>query len=384
MRKKSLKSYGKVLLVTIALVLFSALLSGCWDAMDIDDKLIATAIALDYKDGEIWYYVEYANIEAQKSQEGASINAKATYVKGYGADLNEMRENLDRQIDKPMYLSGVRTVIFTESFANKYMVEYLYRFRADENYRKKIETVITKEDPEEIFITTHENNASVGFFVEDMIDTLDHAGLSVSRTTMRLIENLSSNYSGILMFTIGLQNKEIALTGYSVVDGDKVTGFIPVEESKGVVFLKADKPKFNYTVSYNDIGFTMEVDLTKRKITPSYENGEVSFDVEFNFNAKLMYGDQKTPYNFEDAAIREVTRLLQGMLLKDISDALTLGQKEFKCDYFQFDDEFRVHYPVAFESMDWQKEFTGAAVRIAVTVDLSTTYMMDYGDVDVK
>jgi spore germination protein KC len=374
----------KILLTTIAVLLFSVLLSGCWDAIDINEKLIATAIAFDYKDGEIWYYIEYANIEAQKSIEGASVNAKATYKKGHADTLSGMRVDLDRQIDKPMFLSGVRVLIFTESFANEYMMEYLYRFRADEDYRKKIETVITKDDPEQIFITTHEKKTVVGFVVEDTIETLDKSGLAVSRTTMRLIENLSSKYSGILLFTIGLENKDIALIGYSVVNGDKVTGFIPIEESEGVVFLKAEKPKFYYIAPYNDYNYTVEVSLKKRKIKSFYENGQISFDIGLNFDAKLMYGNKKTPYNLEETDTKEIAQILQGIVLRDIYDALVLGQQKIKCDYFQFDDEFRVHFPVEFESMDWQKEFTNATISITVSVDLSTTYMMDYGNVDVK
>ncbi len=93
-------------------------------------------------------------------------------------------------------------------------MEYLYRFRADENYRKKIQTVITTDDPETMFTTIQEKEASVGFAVEGLIESLDESGKSFSRTTMRLIENVSSDYTGILMSCVELKEKEIALTGY--------------------------------------------------------------------------------------------------------------------------------------------------------------------------
>lgn len=212
------------------------------------------------------------------------------------------------------------------------------------------------DDLEKMFTTIHDTEHSVGFMIERLIETLDKSGKSFSRTTMRLIENVSSNYSGILMSCISLKEKEIALTGYSVVENNKIIGFIPMEESKALVFLKADKPKLSYTVPYNDNNLTIEVELKKRKISASYENGESSFDIEMDFDAKLLYGDQKTPYNFEEEAISEVTETLKGMLLKELYEAIEQALIEYKTDYLQLDDEFRIRYPAAFEKMDWKSE----------------------------
>lgn len=383
MRNNILSKYFKYVLVIAAVLLFPLIASGCWDSKDINEKLIITAIAFDIKEEEIIYYIELAEISKAQGNMGAG-KVKFTSIKAHGKTLAEAKKNLNEKLNRQIYFSGVRAVIFTENFANQYLVEYLYRFRADENYRKKIQTVITKDDPEIMFTTIQEKEASVGFAVEGLIESLDESGMSFSRTTMRLIENISSGYTGILMSCVGLKEKEIALTGYSVIDIDKITGFIPVEESKAIVLLKADKPKLTYTVLYNGINFTIEVEIKKRKITASYKDGQIGFDLKCDFDAKVLYGDQKTPYNFEDKANKEVTEILKDMLLKELYDAIERGLVEYKCDYFQFDDEFRIRYPAEFENMDWKSEFPESIITINASVDLSTTHMMDYGAVDVK
>jgi len=383
MRNNILSKYFKYVLVIAAVLLFPLIASGCWDSKDINEKLIITAIAFDIKEEEIIYYIELAEISKAQGNMGAG-KVKFTSIKAHGKTLAEAKKNLNEKLNRQIYFSGVRAVIFTENFANQYLVEYLYRFRADENYRKKIQTVITKDDPEIMFTTIQEKEASVGFAVEGLIESLDESGMSFSRTTMRLIENISSGYTGILMSCVGLKEKEIALTGYSVIDIDKITGFIPVEESKAIVLLKADKPKLTYTVLYNGINFTIEVEIKKRKITASYKDGQIGFDLKCDFDAKVLYGDQKTPYNFEDKANKEVTEILKDMLLKELYDAIERGLVEYKCDYFQFDDEFRIRYPAEFKNMDWKSEFPESIITINVSVVLSTTHMMDYGAVDVK
>lgn len=366
-------------------MLLSMLLTGCADSVDINDKLIVTAIAFDLKEGQIWYYLEIANIESGKNKEiGDGTGDKYIVAKGHGKTFVEVRDNLDSQLNKPLYLSGVRALVLTENFAKEHLVEYLYRFRVDETYRKKGLTVITNEDPETLYKGAHEKNVSVGFHIEGILEALEDMGKSFSRTTMRLLENLSSEYTGFLIPCVGLRHEELALMGYSVVSGHAVTGFIPLEESTGMMFLKADKPKFQFIVPYSDMNLTVEVVLTKRRIKPSYENGKISFDISMECEAEVLYGDKKTPYHFEEAAIKEVAETLTGMLEEQFSDAIDRAQKEFVCDYLQFDDVFRIKYPVEFESMDWQKEFASASVNMDVQVDLSTRWGMDYSSYGVR
>ena len=96
------------------------------------------------------------------------------------------------------------------------------------------------------------------------------------------------------------------------------------------------------------------------------------------FQAELYYGDKKTPYGFDDTAKNEVTGILEATLKEQVSAAIERAQKEFKCDYLQFDDIFRIRYPSEYENMDWQKEFPQASATVDVKVDLRTTWSMDY------
>lgn len=377
--------HHKLVRFLVIIIVLAALLTGCEDSVDINEKLIVTTIVCDVKDGEVWYYIEIADIEAGRGEESAEgVGKKFIVFKGHGKTLTEARDNLDTQLDKPLFLSGVRALVFTENFAKKYLIEYLYRVRVDETQRKKGLTVITKEDPEELYKSAHEKNLSAGFMIEGIMKTLDKSQKSFIRTTMRLLENLSSNYTGILIPCIGLRDKEISLIGYSVISGSTITDFLPVEESVGTMFFKVDKPKFHFIVPYNDMNFTLEVLLTKRKITSSYKGGIISYDIKMEYKAELMYGDKKTPYNFDDAAARKVSETLTAMLRQQISDAIYRAQKEFECDYLQFDDIFRIRFPVEFQEMDWRKEFINASVNIDVKVDMSTKWGMDYGVNKVK
>ena len=366
----------------VIMILCFMLFAGCLDSKDIHEKLLVTTICCDYKDGEVWLYGEFANIQASQSSNTSSGSNKAGkyfLITAHGKTIHEARLDMDMQMSQPPYLSGVRTVLLTERFAQKYLLEYLFRLRADETYRKKVITVITQDDLDKIFQTMHERDLSVGFVIEHLIETLDDSGECFVRKTCRILENLASNYCGILIPCIGLQDEQISLDGFSVVNGPVVIDFIPIEETKGLIMLKADKPRTRYCVRYQGILFTIDTRMTNKQIDVAYSNGAIDFAVSLAFEANVEYGSTKTPYNIDDAAIVDLQALLKKAIEKDVHIAIDQAQKTYKTDYLQLDDEFRIKYPVEFENMDWQMAFLNANIAINIEVGVSENPMMDYG-----
>lgn len=377
------KLFRKLICIVVSLV-FVLCMEGCWDLKDINEKLIVTALLFDLKEDEIWFYLEVANTETGGGPERHSImgsNEKFLTFKSHGKTLPEARENLDEQLEKPLYLSGARTLVFTEEFANEYLVEYLYRFRADETYRKQCISVITKDDPEELLNKTHEAQESIGLYIEGEFESLEKLGMFFHRSSDRIIENLSDDYSGFLMPCISLENGTLALVGYSVLCSSKVTGFIPVSDTKihGIYFIKVDKPRKVYLVTYKDIDYTIEVKMKKRKVDTSYSEGNISMNLAFDFSGVLQYGNKKTPYKLDENDLQNISSVLGDVIRSEIDAAIDQAQHEFNCDYLQFDDRFRIKYPDEFEEIDWNEQFSKISTTVEVNVQTKMEPGLDYG-----
>jgi Ger(x)C family germination protein len=382
MKKFQLSALTKLALL-VGLVLLTTAFTEEGDSRDINDRLIATTIAVDKKDGELWLYVEFANIQQSQSSGGGGGGgggggSKYMLVKGHGRTLPEARLNLNRQLDKPVFLSSVRTLILTEDFAKEHLLEYLYRVRADQTYRKKVITMTTRDDLDAFYKALNDRDESLGYSSENAIQTLETLGDAFARTTSRLLENLSDTYTGILLPCVGLEGVETVLTGYSVVDDTKVVGFIPIEACKGVNILKTDMAKTFYVIPYKQGQFTVDTTLMDRQIKAYYEGGRPVFKVSLKFDATLEYGDRKTPYGFSDADNAAMTAILKGLLERDVKDAIFQAQSTFKTDYLQFDDAFRVAFPAVYDEVDWGVAFQQALIATEVEVNLKSTYMLDY------
>jgi Ger(x)C family germination protein len=364
-------------------ILLALQVGGCMDSQDINKKMIVTTVTVDKVGDEYCFYAEIANIQAGSSGGSggtAPMGSKYFYVKGCGKTMSEARLDIDRQLDQPIYLSGVRTLLLTERFANTddEFTQYLYRLRSDETYRKKVITVTTHSDLDEMFKRLNMRNISVGYSIDNTVTTLEQQGEAFSRTTSRLLENVSSLYSGVLVPCIDLREDEMILSGYSVVNGNRVTGFIPIEDCKALNILKADNARTFYDVPYLDKLFTVKTTLDKRSVTAYYQNSEISYLFKLHFKATVEYGSSRTPYDLNKDALKEMENTLKQTMLVELIEAVNQAQTVYKTDYLQLDDTFRIKYPAVFDKLDWQTEFLKAKFYWDIKIDLGVSPSLNY------
>jgi hypothetical protein len=333
---------------------------------------------------EFLLYAEVANIQGGSSggSSGGSapLGSKYYYVVGRGKTFSDIRLDVDRQLDLPTYISGVRTLLFTERFASSddEFTQYLYRLRSDEAYRKKVLTVTTHSDLDEMFQRLNKRNISVGYSIDNTVTSLEQQGEAFSRTTSRLLENVSSRYSGVLLPCIDLREDDTVLSGYSVVNGNRVTGYIPIEDCEGLNIIKADKALTFFEVPYQDKLFTVKTTVEKRSVTPYYQNGEISYLFTLRFKATVEYGSKQTPYNLTKDTLKEMQNTLTQMILTEMIEAANQAQTVYQTDYLQLDDEFRIKYPAVFDKMDWQSEFLKAKFYWDIKMDLGVSPSLNY------
>jgi Ger(x)C family germination protein len=365
-------------------IILAMAVGGCMDSLDIDKKMIVTTVAADKVGDEFILYAEVANIQAGSTggTGGGSIplGSKYFYVKGRGKTFTEGRLDIDRQLDMPIYLSGVRTLVFTERFADEDddLTQYLYRLRSDEAYRNKVLTVTTHSDLDDMFEKMNKRNLSVGYSIENTVTSLEQQGEAFSRTTSRLLENISSRYSGVLIPCIDMREDETILSGYSVVNGNRVTGFIPIENCIGLNILKADNARTFFEVPYQNIIFTVKSILNSRSVTPYYQNSEISYLYKLHFKVDVEYGNNRTPYNLNMDALKEMKNTLTQTILRELIETVSQAQTVYQTDYLQLDDAFRIKYPAAFDNLDWQTEFLKAKFYWDIKMDFGVSPILNY------
>lgn len=365
----------------ICIILAVSLAGGCWDAKNIEDREICTAVIVD-RDGDSYvYWVELAaitsSIQNPSSEMGNPKQPMTNIVSAGGKTLMEARDALDRKLNKMMFLGAVQALIMTQDMAEQGIEEYIYRVRQMTDFRKTVDIVVTADEPQKFMSAQPENTSAVGFAIEYTLDNVYRKGGTFHMSLADLLEKLLCKNNSFLATMLSCENGQIGLSGYAVFDGSRMTGSIPVVDSKGVVFIVNDqKPEFNYSVPVAGMNVAVKAASGGRSVSAEYKDSKVCFDLDFQIDATEMYTNTNRPITF--GIQEELKRNLEEMIAKDIYDAIETSRDEFKCDYMSFSDIFRIKYPDLYESMDWRKEFQNAVFSISVEVHLTPDKTLDY------
>ena len=379
MGRRTVKAACLILEITLVL----GLTSGCWDALDVDDRDICTAVVVDRQGDDYTFFVEIpsitARIQRQESGQGGGQSLNTVIAKGSGTTYAEARMNLDKVLNKPLYLGAVQSLILTEALADSGIEEYTLRLRQMIEYRKTMDVIVTPDKPEELLGLQPENEATVGFAVEDSLESMTKLGLTYHLSLADLLQKLESKNPCYLMNTMSVKAGQLSVTGSAVFSGGKRRGFIPFEESRGIAMLIAHgsiKPKFDYVVTVDGYTFTLETTLKNRKITARYDGVKPSFDVTLHFDARGLYPSGKV--RITEALRGQTAGKLKEDLTNELLRTIERSQKEYESDYLSFSEPFRIAYPDAYEEMNWHDEFKKAEFNVEADVKVLPNRSVDY------
>ncbi len=363
----------KKIVLLITALLLAAMSAGCWDAKDINEKALITLVVTDRQDGEFVFYIEVPNLAVGQAGEGGGTQ-RYSIVKGSGKTYAEARRRYNATMEKPAFLGSARSLVVTDDLVIQGFEEYMYRLQNTLDYRKSLHIVTTREKPEDILSTTPENNISIGYSIDETIETLEEDKKVIAYTVSDVLEFLYTDYCFVLINMDLSEEGRLVYNGYTIIHKGKYHGFIPLEESDGLVWLAGDNIKRFYEVPFDGFTVTVEVTGTKKNITPVYSDGGVSFDISFKLDSKVQYISKNI--KFDEAVEEQVKNNLQAQVLEDITEAINQS-KSYHCDYMGFKERFRVAYPNIVSQLDWESEYVNAEFNISAETTLETAGMLD-------
>lgn len=364
------------------LIIIVFTLTGCWDAVDINKKDLVTTVIIGKSGEDYTFHLEIGNSSAVGSREDGEAEPKNfIVVDSSGETLADTREDLELKLCKPLYLGTVYILVVTRDLVKEGIGEYMYRLRNMKEYRKALNLVITSEDPNELLEINSGREASVGLIMENTLAKLKEKGQCIENCVSVIFEKLSSQYVCFLIPNINLSDDAVDLTGYTIIHDSHYNGEISIKDTKGLTYIMNKKVQWMYVVPFGENYATVEVKLKKKSIKPFLENGEISFNANFEFESIVKY------LNINDGLTKdleeEVKKNLHDMILYDIKLAIEQSQNEFRCDYLGFYEVFRISYPNEFKEMDWSNEYLDSDINIAVNVKLDPGGEFDYNPISI-
>lgn len=362
------KRYYKLLVI----LMISSLLTGCWDYEDVNRRTIRLSVGVDKADDKIEFSGETANLlsKSGRGMEKAQIPATSYYIAS-GKSLEEIKEKLDESTPLEDFSGAMRVVVFGKSYAEDGIEPYINRLNYLTYLRKSLLIVVSREEPKELFQRQVVNDIAIGYAIEDTIRQLSENGQCFYITAQEVQANIQNKDIGYLLPYVGIEDDTIKHLGFVIMKDNKMVGIVGNEESNGFLYLllkKAIDRKAISNVGNKDNLYAIRTTLKKRKIKTNYIDNKININIDLKLAVYLEYQYKSELLN--ESIIKELEGTAAKEIGKEVLHAISLSQKEFKSDVFEFSKYFKAQNPKEYKEINWKEEYPNANINVNVNAQI--------------
>ncbi|RTE10719.1 Ger(x)C family spore germination protein [Paenibacillus whitsoniae] len=345
-------------LLTIGLIpLLLVSLTGCWGSQDIQSQAYATAIGLDYENGEYITYVQVLNFGNVARSEKIEIGNGLPIWLGKARNLllSEALTTIHFTSQLPMFWGHVRIVVCTERFLRMKGLQTAYN--AMNRYREiryNIYLYGTKEKLEDLFTQKSMLN-------ESPIDSLIanpkqvYEPLSSNQITARINEpgNPAVLPSISLDGSVWKEDKKgkpmFRIDGGYFFTDRQFGGWMSTDELEGARWRQSKLRDIGIMVPAKNPYASLMIKKSRLKITPIWEAGEMKFDIQVKLQGFVME-------LLDDVAMDQLVNDANEVIRASIQHSFQVGVEK-KCDPFALQQAFYRKFPKIWDRIGGKSEF---------------------------
>lgn len=365
----------------ITLLILSALLTGCWDNVDLIDINIVTALGIDKsEDGKIIVTVqviEPAALQSTSSSQGKGGMAqpKPVFVKSYkGETISDALISMKAVVDKRLFLSTLQVIILGEKLCREGINEALDFLHRDYQVEYLADVLVARGcSPEDILKIQPEMDAIPAMYIKG---TIENTKLRAKVKRTMLIELFKDVKNKCRQITIGQITKEnektVKAEGTAVFKDGKLVGWLNQYETRGFLFATDKVESTVVTIPVASGKMSIQVLNSNGKIDVKFKNSQpyrlsIYVNLEGNiaeYTGKGVLSSQQDIHMLQKALSEEVK--------KEIAMAIRKAQKEYSSDIFGFGKIVHKYHPQYWKQImdQWNDIFSQLPVDIVVNLKI--------------
>ncbi len=414
------------LLIMLSLFM-AASLTGCYDAVEIDDSVYTLSLGIDKGEhNKVRVTIQYPTYKSsgggqgQDDKKGGGGGGMSSQNTAPGSNIHTIEsssilEALDMYgmaISRRVSLMHTKSLIFSEDMAKEGISRYLAPLARFREVRGVMNVLVTKGTAEE-FIRENKSNIgeSLAKAMELMMVQADNTSFFPRVTFYDFYRGMTSPfeqgymaYAGINEFAklsekppensplkidrgynpgelprSGVAKREFV--GTAVFSGDKMVGTLDSDETRyflmvtgkfkrGIIDLRDQK-------SPDDV-IPLDIRPSRNPVIKGrFVKGKPVLDVMLQMEADI--GAIQSRINYEGQKnIVKLNQQAQKHIEEQIEKVIKKVQKEYKADIFSFGHKIAGYFPTIqeWEKYDWLSHFQEAKVNVSVKMNIRRTGMM--------
>ncbi len=365
----------KLILATI--ISTSLVLSGCWDMMEINNRIYPYSVGYDIDvnpEGKYKITYSYPNILALGKN---PTSDKKTYVvTKHGDTAFEAKYRLSKKVAYPLDLKHLKVIIFSQDVLNN---EDMIREITDGIMRdfianKSTQLIVTKVSAEKLLQDTLNATEQqiVGGVIYNLLLNRQGSAFFTPITMSNFNEDMDISKSAIIPVGYSMNN-EVFIEGGAVIKDYKLVGFLLPKENRAIAHLnnKVRSDGVNFDYKGVDITLMITESKSKKKLISQDENLKMKLNLtmEGHIHSFTNKKGMEIDTNQENKEIEmAAAKVVEGELQKAVDKV----QKELKADVLFIGSYLNKFHPKLWKEIekDWDKIYPEIDIDLDVEVKI--------------
>lgn len=378
----------RILLMILALSM--TFTTGCWDMIELEDRILPYSVALDSSRGhydkeedekKLFVCFSYPNINALGK---SPTQEELVYI--VNADANsifEATKEISSRIYNPIFLKHLNVLILSEEIAaNEKLVREIFDgIQRDFIINKMINLVITKESAHEILLKklgSKRQETVEGLFVS----ILRNEQKSSKFTPKKLMEFIQDmDHQKVAVVPLATSEQEIEIAGGGLFKDYKFIGYIDEIENKNITVLNNDIKTGDLDIDYKGVNLSLSLSgiKSKKKLIKDQKVLKIGYNVEMNCQIHQYIIDEDRRIDSQEI-VEDMERHVEDYVASQLNSTIDKLQSEFNADAIGILEYLYKFHPKIYKEVegDWDGIFPYIEIEVKVKANIRRRGLSDY------
>ena len=366
----------------LPLILLCTLLSGCdFSAGELKNRLIVQAIGIDRKtDGGVRVTLQTLNTEMTGNpNSGANPGDIVNSMTVEGTTIAEAISNASETVGKMPLLSQNRLIVFGRETAEQGLHGYLDYFVRIVQNRATVLVAVSDTTAEELVSAKMGESVLAADSIEDILQAQRMNSNIVTRELYNFVNKLDADTADavlpILRVSGEQEESKIQMLSAAVFEKDRLHYELRDENITALLLLSDEVRSGVFAV--NNAPYASETVLrikkSNTKITPTVQNGVVSFQVLVKLHLDIIENKTDNPFAVDKAFITETQKQAETYITDLLRQNLSYCFAQMQSDPFCFGMRFLRLHPQYYKAniADWKAVLPSVQYHVETKAEIS-------------
>lgn len=364
----------------ILLLLITLLLTGCWDLVEINQRIYPYSFGVDIAEDkaqneDLSLTITYPNIKALGKNPSQEEKTYVLNAKGNG--LFHTARKVSTEIQGPLYFKHLRVIVFGEEVAKdpKLVKEIMDGLMRDFIINKRVNISIVKGTAEELLKTLPKNVKQ-----ESLEGTLFSLLLNIQKSTYFTPEHLSDFINSMdkkgasVVPLLHLEDGDIKAHGGGVFKDYKLVGYISGEENTALAILNNQVETEVLSAEYKGDRISLNtINIqSKKKLINDEEAIKIKYTILIEGTIQeYTINDQGSEVK-DMSKLHEIENIIENNIKERLESIIQVLQKDLNADALQIGEYLSKYHPKLWTTLkdDWDDSFPDIEIELDVAVKI--------------